>query len=153
MSFLERVCICLDGNKVPYALVGGCAVALHGAVRGTVDVDFIVRFEEADFIALEKALNSIGLQSRLPVTAKEVFYFREEYVENRNLIAWSFVNLKNPIEVVDIIITKNLADCSIIQKDFGKLKVKVLAKKDLIKMKKECGRPQDLLDIEALERL
>ena len=105
------------------------------------------------FMALEKALNSIGLQSRLPVTAKDVFQFREEYIENRNLIAWSFVNLKNPIEVVDIIITKNLADCSTIQKDFGNLKVKVLAKKDLIKMKRESGRPQDLLDVEALERL
>ena len=153
MNFLERVCACLEKNKIPYALVGGYAVALHGATRGTVDIDFIVRFQEADFIALEKALGSIGLKPRLPVTAKEVFQFRQEYIEQRNLIAWSFINPNNPLEIVDVIITENLADCSVATKDFGKLKVKVLSKKDLIKMKKKSGRPQDLLDVDALERL
>lgn len=153
MSFLERVCGCLDKNGIPYALVGGYAVALHGAPRGTIDVDVIVRFQEQDFINLQMALGSMGLTSRLPVTAKQVFQFREEYIEQRNLIAWSFVNLNNPIEAVDVIITKNLADCSTLDRNLGKLTVKVLSKRDLIQMKKESGRAQDLLDIEALERL
>ncbi|MEI6806090.1 MAG: hypothetical protein WCK49_06240 [Myxococcaceae bacterium] len=153
MSFLERVCACLESYRVPYALVGGYAVALHGAPRGTIDLDFIVRFQEKDFIDLETAFNSIGLKSRLPVTAKQVFQFRQEYIEQRNLIAWSFVNPNNPIETVDIIITKNLFDCSTVNRDLGKLIVKVLSKKDLIEMKQESGRAQDLLDIKALERL
>lgn len=153
MSFLEKVCACLDNHKVPYALVGGYAVALHGAPRGTIDVDFIVRFQEQDFIDLEAALDSIGLKPRLPVTAKQVFQFRQEYIEQRNLIAWSFVNPNNPIETVDIIITKNLANCSTVNRALGELTVKVLSKKDLIKMKQESGRAQDLLDIKALERL
>ena len=38
MTFLERVCTALKEAGVPYAVVGGHAVALHGAVRGTVDV-------------------------------------------------------------------------------------------------------------------
>ena len=42
MSFLERVCRCLDANNVSYAIVGGYAVALHGAPRGTIDGDLIV---------------------------------------------------------------------------------------------------------------
>ena len=153
MSFVEKVCACLEKNQIPYALVGGYAVALHGAPRGTIDVDFIVRFEEQDFINLQSALDSIGLKPRLPVTAKQVFQFRKEYIEERNLIAWSFVNPNNPIETVDIIITKNLSDCSTINKNLGNSSIKVLSKKDLIKMKQESGRAQDLLDIKALERL
>jgi hypothetical protein len=153
MTFLEKVCRCLEQHRIPYALVGGCAVALHGASRGTIDVDFIVRFSEEDFIALEKALGSIGLKSRLPVKAKEVFQFREEYIRERNLIGWSFVNPNNPTEIVDVIITKNLADCSTVSKNLGRHQIKILSKKDLIKMKKEAGRPQDLLDVSALERL
>lgn len=114
--FIARVCQCLESNKIPYAVVGGYAVALHGAVRGTVDVDLIISLQEDIFVAVEKAMNSLGLHSRLPVTAKEVFHFRKEYIENRNLIAWSFINFQNPMEVVDIVITDNLDDCAIVEK-------------------------------------
>lgn len=89
----------------------------------------------------------------MPVTAKQVYQFREEYIRDRNLIAWSFVNVNNPVEVVDVIITKNLSDCSAIIKYLGHQKIKILSKKDLIEMKAESGREQDLLDIKALERL
>lgn len=33
---------------------------------------------------------------------------RKEYIENRNLIAWSFVDYQNPSRQVDILITKDL---------------------------------------------
>lgn len=42
MSFLGRVGAAFESAGVRYALVGGYAVALHGAVRGTVDVDVIL---------------------------------------------------------------------------------------------------------------
>jgi hypothetical protein len=35
----ERVCRKLSKCNVPYAIVGGHAVALHGAVRSTIDID------------------------------------------------------------------------------------------------------------------
>ena len=153
MSFLRKVADCLEVHKIPYALVGGYAVALHGAPRGTVDVDFVIRFKEQDFIGVEEALKSLGLQPRLPVSAKDVFQFREEYIKDRNLIAWSFSNPRNPIEVVDIIITDNLEDCAVVEKKLATSKIKVLSKSDLIKMKKKSGRPQDLVDVAALEKL
>jgi hypothetical protein len=153
MLLLEKICKCLESHKIPYAIVGGFAVALHGAPRGTIDVDFIIQFEERIFIAVEQALKSLGMESRLPVTAKEVFQFRKEYIEKRNLIAWSFYNPRNPMEVIDIIITVNLDDCSVIEKKLAHSKIKILSKKDLIKMKKKSGRPQDLIDVQALEKL
>ena len=153
MSLLERIVAAFDRDQVPYALVGGLAVALHGAPRGTMDVDCIIRHTEADFIACERALQSIGLVSRLPVTAREVFQFRAEYIARRNLIAWSFINLSHPMEVVDVIITHDLATLSTVSKRFRLGKIKVLSPRDLIEMKRLSGRPQDIEDIKMLEAL
>lgn len=95
----------------------------------------------------------MGFCPRLPITAKEIFNFRKEYIANRNLIAWSFYNPKNLSEVVDIIITHDLEKLSFIKINLSNLTVNVLSKKDLIKMKEKSGRPQDLLDVEALKKL
>src|SRR5436190_22910565 len=101
MSFWKKVVQALQAQKIPFALAGGYAVALHGAVRGTVDVDIVLRLRKEDFISVETALKKLGLMPRLPVKAEEVFQFREEYINKRNLIAWSFVNPDHPIEIVD----------------------------------------------------
>lgn len=143
----------LGGRRVPYALVGGYAVNLHGVVRGTLDIDLAVRFNEKDFAAVEKALTSLGLRSRLPLTAKEVFRFREEYVLNRDLTAWTFVNPHNPAQIVDVILTHDLDSMHVVRKKLDDATVRVVAVDDLIAMKRASDRPQDRVDVEALEKL
>ncbi|TBR21664.1 hypothetical protein EPO15_09685 [bacterium] len=150
---LYEVVAALEDAKVPFAVAGGYAVALHGAVRGTVDVDVVLRFKKADFLAAESALKALGLSPRLPVTAAEVFDFREEYVKNRNLVAWSFVDPKDPSRVVDVVITHDLAKMATTRVKAGRLSLPVLALADLVAMKKAAGRPQDLEDVRALEGL
>ena len=150
---IDNVIQALNQHKVQYALVGGYAVALHGAVRGTVDIDFVIALNQRSFRQTEKALNSIGLKSRLPIVADEAFNFREEYIKNRNLIAWSFNNPDNPLEIVDIIITEDAKQIKSVTKTFNGTKIKIAAIDDLIKMKKKSGRKQDIEDIKALEDL
>ncbi len=151
--FFLRVCEHLRASGIPFAVVGGYAVALHGAVRGTMDLDLIIQHEEAAFTKLSSALQEIGFVSRLPVTAKEVFQFRKEYIEKRNLVAWSFYNQKNQSEIVDVVITHDLDGVAVKNIKLGSAQVDILCKKDLIQMKKDAGRPQDLADVKALERL
>lgn len=143
----------MDGARVPYALVGGHAVALHGAVRGTLDIDIVIRLKEGDFLKAERALKGLGLQPRLPVTASEVFRFREEYIRNRNLTAWSFVNPSRPSELVDVILTEDLSRMTVKRIKVQGQSVRLASIGDLVRMKKASGRPQDLADIEALRRL
>lgn len=153
MSFIARVGAALAAAGVRYAIVGGYAVALHGAVRGTVDVDVIIAWDSRSLATAEKALQSLGLVSRLPITASEVFRFRDEYVRNRNLIAWNFYNPKDLSEQLDIVITADLKGkkVSTVKTPDGPLRV--LSLPDLIAMKRASGRPQDLEDVAALERL
>src|SRR5688572_2844897 len=98
----------LRAHQVEFAVAGGFAVSLHGAIRGTVDLDIVVVITKGNLKKAELALEELGLQSRIPVTATDIFRFRKEYIEKRNLITWSFVNYKNPAQVVDIIITHDL---------------------------------------------
>ena len=98
----------LGNYKVNYAIVGGYAVALHGVVRGTVDIDIIIQLNKSSMINAEKALKELGLESKLPVNAEEVFNFREEYIKNKNMLAWNFTNPQNPADSVDILITEDV---------------------------------------------
>lgn len=150
---IEKLIKSLEQYKVQYSLVGGYAVALHGAVRGTVDIDLVIALNKRSYRQAEKALNSIGLKSRLPISADDVFNFREEYIKNRNLIAWSFTNPTNPLEIVDIIITEDVKKMKSMTKVFNGTKIKIATIDDLIKMKNKSNRKQDIEDIKALEKL
>ena len=151
--FLQRIVESLNKHRVKYALVGGYAVALHGAVRGTVDVDIVITHDRRAFKTTERALKHIGLDPRLPVTADELFDFREEYIKNKNLVAWSFVNYDNPLEMVDVIITENLTDLKTVRKTASGFDIKIVAIDDLIAIKEKSNRKQDREDIKALRKL
>ena len=153
MVFLNRICSALADSGIRYAVVGGHAVALHGAVRGTVDVDIVLAWNRKTLRAAEQVLNKIGLVSRLPITAEDVFQFRDEYVQNRNLIGWNFYNPDNPAEQVDIVINFDLKGKKLDDISTPQGTIRILSKKDLIKMKQASGRPQDLEDVRALKRL
>ena len=153
MTTLEKVCGALRDAGVRYAIVGGHAVALHGVVRGTLDIDVVVRWTRTTLVRAEAALKAIGLVSRLPVTAREVYDFRDEYIRNRNLTAWNFYHPDDPLEQVDIIITDDLAGKRTKAVALPTGPVRVLVVPDLIAMKRRSGRPQDLEDVRALEKL
>lgn len=151
--FILRLVNLLGENKIDYAVAGGYAVAIHGAVRGTIEIDLVIKMEKNSFINIEKALKEIGLQSRLPINGEEIFNFRKEYIKKRNLITWNFFNINNPTESVDILLTEDLKNIKTKDIKLGRHKIKIVSIPDLIKMKRKSGRSQDLEDIKALEKL
>lgn len=151
--FLLAISKALEKNHIDYALVGGYAVALHGAVRGTLDVDLVLSLDKKSLNKAEEIFLQMGLVSRLPVTADEIFEFRKEYIAKRNLVAWSFVDPNQPINLLDIIITHDVKDLSVVTFSIQGLPVRVASVSSLIKMKQESGRPQDLEDIKALQMI
>lgn len=151
--FIHKVCDTLEKAQIPYAIVGGYAVALHGIPRGTFDVDFVITWSLQNLEKTEKALQAIGLVSRIPVNAKNIFTFRDEYIQNKQLIAWNFYDPIHPINQVDIIINYNLEGSSTKTIKTSHGKVKILSREALIIMKKASGRPQDLEDVKSLEQI
>lgn len=152
MTFLEHVCRALGDAGVDYAVVGGQAVALHGVVRGTIDVDVALRWSSSMLSRAEAALRGIGLVSQLPLTAAEVFEHRDDYVADRNLAAWSFHDPSAPLRQVDIVIAYDLAGKRTERIELDDGTACVLAIGDLIDMKRRTGRAQDVADVEALRK-
>lgn len=137
-------------KKIPFAIVGGLALAFHGIVRNTVDVDLVISLTAPQLEKAEQALKEIGLQSRIPVRAKDIAAFRKEYIRDRNLIAWSFVDFKNPLRQVDILIHLSLEDLPHQTIKVGGVRIPVATLQALAEMKKTAGRPQDLVDLERI---
>jgi hypothetical protein len=136
--------------KIPYCLVGGYALALQGIVRATVDIDLVVSLQEPHLKEAEEVLKTLGLTSRIPVSAKEIAKFHEEYRTNRNLIAWSFVDFKNPSRQVDLLLYPSLKSVKSERIKVQNVSVNVATKKSLLKMKEAANRPEDQLDIQKL---
>lgn len=149
---LEKLITELVRKRISYMVVGGYAVNFHGYSRNTVDIDLIIKFNLTNLKKIEKILHDMGMISRLPIDAVSVYKFREEYINNRNLVAWNFYKEDDPTEQVDILITHDVGDFKSEFFRVGDFKFKVISKEDLIKMKKESGREKDLIDIRELTK-
>lgn len=150
--FLYEVIDAVESVKIKYAIVGGYALAMQGIVRATMDVDLVLSLSLKDFELVEQALVKIQLKSRLPLRAQDVIKMRKEYIEQRNLIAWSFVDYQNPSRQVDILITEDVANLKIEKISVGGRKIPVASLEDLLAMKMKSARPQDLVDIENIRK-
>lgn len=139
-----------EQSKLKYVVIGGYALALHGIVRATMDVDLVLNITLNDFTLAENLLEKMGLQSRIPVRAQDIIKMRKEYIENRNLLAWSFVDYKDPSRQVDILITKDFKEIDKLKISVGGRKIVVASLKELLKMKIQSGRPQDLVDAQSI---
>lgn len=153
VSLFIKICKQFNEQKVTYAVVGGWALALHKIPRATFDLDFVLQLKLEQFVQVEKILNQLGLYSQLPVNAEKVFHFREEYIQEKNLIVWNFSSPKNPSEIVDIILTENASEIEIQYKQLATHQIPVASPRALIQMKQKAGRPQDLEDIKWLKTL
>ncbi|MCB1160177.1 MAG: hypothetical protein H7A25_02965 [Leptospiraceae bacterium] len=151
--FILRLCENLDKAGIQYAIAGGYAVALHGVVRGTIDIDLVLLISEENFLNCESVLREMGLTSRIPLEVKDLLENRERYMLEKNLIAWNFYNPSRLTEVVDIILSHNLIDMKVKSVHAYDREIKILDLESLIAMKQKSARPQDLEDIEHLKEL
>lgn len=141
----------LEAAKIPYVIVGGYALAFHQIVRATVDIDLVVSLKEPDLESVEKILNKLGLKSRIPVRAKDIARFHQEYRKERNMIAWSFVDFQDPTRQVDLLIDPPLKTIKSELVSVHGRKVRIATKKSLLGMKRAANRPEDQMDILRLE--
>ena len=129
-------------QEVDYIIVGGYALAFHGAPRFTGDIDLWIRPTVENAENIIQALVDFGFGS-LGIDTQDLT--KDDQV----------VQLGYPPVRVDLMttidgISFDSAFSSSIETYYGKIKVKMITKDDLIKNKKAVGRYKDLADIEAL---
>ncbi len=131
-----------NAYKVKYIIVGGYALAFHGAPRYTGDMDIYVKPESENANRIMKALKDFGFGSA-GVTSKDL-----KKPDN-------VIQLGVPPVRIDIItsisgITWADAYSGCVDGEYGNIAVKYIGLNEFIINKRTTGRKKDLSDLEAL---
>ncbi len=154
---LVKVFSMLNKLKVRYLVVGGVAAVLYGNPRFTKDLDLLVDPDEKNLRRMVNAFKKLKFIPRLPVAAEDFISRanRERWLKEKGMLAFTFINPKNPFENIDILTSGPVAfGKAYRRKKFfksGKVSISTIAVRDLMIMKKKAGRPQDLSDVAILE--
>ena len=154
--FLRELLSALSDASVPYAVVGGVAVNLHGVPRMTYDVDLVVTPTPDSFARLQRALAAAGLSPRLPLELASLspVEARRALKTERNLVALTFTDPGNPLREVDVLLDPDIDAEGIVQRaelrPFGRETLRLCSRADLVSLKRHAGRPQDLADLAQL---
>ncbi len=145
-------------KKIRYLIVGGLSVNLYGVPRLTQDIDIIISTDRENILKIITLLKNHGYVPRLSVNPEDLADFdkMKDWVENRNLKAFSFYHKKDIYKVVDIVLVHPLD----FEKSFKNRTVKrvkdieiyLASIDDVIKTKLFSGRAQDISDIEMLKK-
>jgi hypothetical protein len=131
-------------HSVEYLVVGGYALAFHGAPRFTGDIDLLIKADNATAKRVLAALNAFGFSS--------AGLSETDFLSPRNVI-----QLGVPPIRIDILMSLSGVEwekawTDKVAGDYGGVAVFFIGKSDLIANKKAIGRKKDLADIEALDQ-
>jgi hypothetical protein len=131
-----------NAHKVKYLIVGGYALAFHGAPRYTGDIDLFVKPDAENAARILTALNEFGFGS---------VGLKEEDLKTPNKV----VQLGFPPVRIDIITSiSGVSWDDAYEKhdkgEYGETPVCYIGKAHYIANKRASGRKKDLADLEAL---
>lgn len=159
MNLFESIFRSLNNAGIKYLVVGGVAVNLHGFVRFTGDLDILVLLEEDNLRNLDKLMKKMGYSERIPVSILELRDNKKakEWLEQKNLKAYSYFPPRHSLLQIDIIIEESLKFSSFykkrVVKSIDKVRIPIVSLTDLIQMKRKANREQDVLDLKSLIEL
>ena len=158
-SQIERVLDSLNRADVRYLVVGGVAVVLHGYLRATADLDLVVQLEPDNVKRAVQALGESGWKPRAPVAAESLAdpQTRRSWITEKGMRVFSLWNPNVPTLEVDLFVDEPF-DFDTVYARSVKVKLdvtetRIIALDDLIALKQQAGRHQDLADVEALRAL
>jgi hypothetical protein len=160
LASLEAVFQALQKAKVRYLVVGGLAVIAHGYQRLTHDLDLVLDFAPASLSAALEALRTLDYRPRIPV---DLFDFadpelRKEWQEEKGLKVFNVFSPRFPEVMIDLFPSQPFP----FEMEYGRaiwheiapgLTIPIISLNELIKMKLEANRPQDLVDVDKLRKI
>ena len=138
--------------------MGGVAVNLHGVPRATFDFDLVISTDIDNVLALLEVFKQGKYIPSLPEDPMHLANPKmvATWIEEKNLIAFSFFNEEHSHQVVDIVLKHPLdfqdAFSRKITRSIDDFELYLASIEDLIQMKQEAARPKDMKDIEFLNK-
>lgn len=149
----------VEKAKIRYLVVGGIAVNLHGIIRPTKDIDFVVYLETKNLLRFLNLMTDLGFKPKVPVKAIDFAdpKNRADWIKNKNMIVFSFYHSQDIMRVIDVFVKHPLPFEAMYQRrsliPIGDVEIPVIGIPDLIKLKKRANRLQDKSDIRALQEV
>ena len=159
MGFYEELFRAFEENKIRYLVVGGVAVVLHGFVRATADLDLMVALDPENLKAFVTLMKKMGYKPKSPVAIEDFLLAknRKSWKEEKGMRVFSLFHPKKGSELIDVFVDEPIPFTEAYERrltiQVGDLPIAVASTEDLIKLKQQAGRAQDLEDIQALEDL
>ena len=129
-------------HEVEYAIVGGYALAFHGAPRSTGDLDLLVRPTRANAERIVRALADFGFAS-LGLQVQD--FLQPDRV----------VQLGYPPVRIDLItslsgVSWDQVSAGAVTGEYGAVPARFIGRQELVANKRAAGRLKDQADLEAL---
>jgi predicted nucleotidyltransferase len=132
----------LNANGIRYVVVGGYAVAYHGYVRYTGDLDIFVELSRENAERMTRALHEFGFA--LPKVKPSLFLKKGKIIRmGYEPMRLEILNEIDGVTFEECYRRRNIARVS-------GLKINFIALTQLLKNKRASGRQKDLADVEAL---
>jgi hypothetical protein len=157
---IEAIIRALNDAGVRYLIAGGLAVIAHGYTRVTQDIDLILDLGEENVRRAVSVFAGLGYRPTAPI-AIELFAdpaVRARWIQEKRLTVLSLHSPAHPTVVVDLFVESPL--------DFAaaypvaprmelvpNLTTVFVSYQDLVRLKRQAGRPKDFLDVEKLQAL
>lgn len=131
-------------EEVEYLLIGGLAVALHGLPRFTKDADLWLRDTPDNIARAQRALEAFGA----PAATRDGL---------ATISGLDVVWMGHPPSRIDLMKAVPGGDfdrawASRRAVESAGVPITLIGREELVRLKRESGRPQDLIDAEKLER-
>lgn len=133
----------LNASGAEYVVVGGIALAHHGVVRYTGDIDVFIRADPANAGRVLEALHAFGFGA---------LQVKPDDLSTPDRV----IQLGFPPGRIDILtsidgLTWDEVSAGAVAGDYGGVPVRFISRAHLVRNKRATGRPQDLADIDRLE--
>ncbi len=146
----------LNELSIDYLVVGGMAVNFHGVPRMTYDIDLMIYLQAENIRKLTSQLKAWGYRPKVPIDPLDLAddAKRNSWIHRKGMRALNFYSESLPVGEIDLVV-----DSPISYADLKKRAVKIelegvtiptISIHDLIELKRNAGREQDLADIESL---
>lgn len=143
----------LTARGVDFVVIGGVAMILHGAARLTRDLDIIFASDDGNLEGLGNVL--VESEAQLREVGEQVAFVPDSAsLRNVQLLTLTtnagWIDVHRTVEgAPPYAKLRGAAE----RMDVGGFSILVASVEHMLAMKREAGRPQDLMDIESLEAI
>lgn len=154
---IDAIFRALNGAGVRYLVAGGLAVVAHGYLRYTADVDLILDLTEENLRKAVAVFAALNYTPQVPVPLEQFIDAenRSLWIREKQLLVFSLFSASHPKTVVDLFVQPPLnfehAYRNAATKEIAPgISATIVSLDDLISLKVQAGRPNDLEDIRQL---